>query len=309
MDASQLHVIAVVNNPARFESRLKLYNAFQDHMLESGVTLHTIECAYGEIPFAADAAADHPDVDHIKVRATSHVWIKENLINLAIQRLPPDAKYIAWIDADIHFRKPGWAEETLYALQHFPIVQPWEKCFDLGPNDELMDTHNSFCRQFSLREPMGNGKGSPYTFAHPGYAWAATRQALEHTGGLIEHGILGAGDHHMALALIGKARDSFPGGITQRYKDRVLAWEDRARTHIGKKIGFIPFNIEHHFHGSKSDRKYVDRWQVLVKHDFNPDIDIRRNTYGVLELTGNKPELQHDMWRYFRARNEDANCI
>jgi len=29
----------------------------------------------------------------------------------------------------------------------------------------------------------------------------------------------------------------------------------------------------------------------------------------VLELTGNKPGLSHDIDRYFRQRNEDSNCM
>jgi hypothetical protein len=38
-------------------------------------------------------------------------------------------------------------------------------------------------------------------------------------------------------------------------------------------------------------------------------LDIKYNTSGVLELSGNKPDLDRDMWLYFRQRNEDSNTI
>ena len=43
-----LHVVAVVANPIRWESRLRLYRQFEERMLDSGVQLTTVECAYGE---------------------------------------------------------------------------------------------------------------------------------------------------------------------------------------------------------------------------------------------------------------------
>jgi hypothetical protein len=36
---------------------------------------------------------------------------------------------------------------------------------------------------------------------------------------------------------------------------------------------------------------------------------LKRNTYGVLELAGNKPQLRHDIDCYFRARDEDSNTL
>ena len=148
-----------------------------------------------------------------------------------------------------------------------------------------------------------------YEFAHPGYAWAATRHALTLVGGLIETAALGAGDHHMALALIGRVRKSVPGGISAGYLRPLLRWQDRAIQHIGQNIGYVPGTIEHTWHGSKDKRAYVDRWTILTRNGFDPDTDLVRNTWGVFELAGNKPELRRDIDRYFRARDEDSNTI
>ncbi|TAG22557.1 MAG: hypothetical protein EAZ40_08055, partial [Rhodobacterales bacterium] len=42
----------------------------------------------------------------------------------------------------------------------------------------------------------------------------------------------------------------------------------------------------------KAARRYVERWDVLVRHAFDPTADLLRNSWGVLELAGNKPALR-----------------
>jgi hypothetical protein len=306
MHPGLLHVVTVIANPVRWKSRLALYDRFEQHMLQSGVRLTTVECAFGD---EDHALAVRPGVEHVKVWAKSHVWLKESLINLGLSRLPRDWRYVAWIDADITFRRADWAAATLHALQHFDLIQPWEHCYDLGPSGEHMALHCSFGRQW-IRDPVTTGKlGKGYTFAHPGYAWAATRTAIEHLGGLIDHAVCGAADHHMALALVGKAAVSLPGHIHANYAKPVLGWQERAARHICGNVGYIPGTIEHGWHGSKDARRYIDRWSILTRHSFDPDRDIKRNAAGVIELAGNKPELKRDLWRYFQQRNEDANTL
>lgn len=306
MNSNLLHVVTPYANPVRWRSRRRLYDRFEAHMLGEGVQLTVVECAYGETPHEL---RPDPRVRHVRVWAKTHAWTKENLVNLGIASLPRDWRYVAWIDADIAFRKPGWAAETVHALQHFDVIQPWETCYDLGPNDEHLGLHHSFGRQW-IKDPVSTGKlGVGYTFAHPGYAWAATRAALEWVGGLLDHAILGAADHHMALALVNKAHLSVPGRIHPNYVKPIMLWQERATRHIAGNLGFLPFTIEHAFHGDKTKRRYIDRWSILTRHGFDPETDIKRNTAGVVELAGNKPDLNRDLWRYFRERSEDATTL
>lgn len=264
MRADLLHVVTAVANPVRWKSRISLYHEFERHMLDSGVKLTTVECAYGERPFELS----NPHVNHVKVRANpaALVWNKENLLNIGVSRLPPEAKYIGTFDADITFRRKDWAAETVHALQHYPVVQPWSDCYDLGPNGEHIEAHRSFCRLVHEKKPIVQGPNAvngPYKFGHPGYAWAWTRQALEWVGGLVETAGLGAGDHHMAMALIGRVDDSIPGNIGDAYKKPLRLWQARAMPHIARSISYIAGTIEHGFHGPKAKRAYVDRWGVL----------------------------------------------
>jgi hypothetical protein len=48
---------------------------------------------------------------------------------------------------------------------------------------------------------------------------------------------------------------------------------------------------------------------VQFKHQFNPLADLKRNNYGVLEFSGNKPELEMMFDNYLRDREEDSNII
>ena len=313
MRADLLHVVTVIANPMRWESRLRLYREFETHMLESGVKLTTVECAYGERPFEIEARAG---VNLVRVRARSIVWNKENLINIGISRLLADWKYVAWIDADVAFRRPNWAAETVHALQQYDVIQPWSDAYDLGPHDEHIGHHKSFLRQWWAKEPcfpthanFWTFQGGPYCYPHSGYAWAATRQAIEWLGGLFELGAMGASDHHMALALIGEARRSIPRGVNASYWKHLALWEARALRHVNFNLGFVWGTLEHNFHGRKDDRKYVERWQAIVEHEFDPDADLKRNVFGVLELSGGKPRLAHDLDIYFRQRNEDINAL
>ena len=307
MQANLLDVIAVYNNPVRWTSRKKLQDVFEQHMLTSGVRLTTVECAYGDRPFEL---APNPHINRIQVMAKTWLWLKENLINIGVAHLQHDWKYVGWIDADIEFRKgSSWASEAVHALQHYDVIQPWQHCYDLGPHDEHLETHTSFCSLYRNGKPVMMPHKAPYVFGHPGYAWCATRHAIESLGGLLEIGILGAGDHHMAGGLVGLADRSMPGGISPGYKRFVMQWQQRSSVHINRNIGFIPGTIEHSWHGRKEDRKYVDRWKVLVDNKYDPDTDIKYNSSRVLELAGNKTKLAFDIDAYFRSRSEDTNSI
>jgi hypothetical protein len=317
MRADQLYVVTAVANPIRWSSRLLNANKAILEWAEDGANVTIVECAYGARPFdLVELSQMCPNITHIGVRARTLLWNKECLINIGISRLPAEANYIGVFDADIHFRKRSWAAETVHALQLYPVIQPWSDCYDLGPHDEHMQSHKSFCRQFHDGFPVvPNSKhfwkfdGGPYDYPHSGYAWAWSRSALDDVGGLLDICAMGSGDHHMALGLVGAAEKSMPAKTHANYRDLIMRWQSRAMHHINTKIGFVPGTIEHYFHGAKINRKYVNRWEMFIEHHFDPATDIKRNTYGVYEFSGQKPELERAFDRYLRAREEDANIF
>ncbi len=312
MKADLLDVFAVRSNPLRWQQPEIVAKEWVEHMLDSGVRLHLVEVQYGERPFLY---ADIAHVNHIGLRARTWCWSKENALNIGISRVP-DARYIATSDSDIFHRRASWAAETVQALQHYDVVQPWSDAYDLGPNDEHIQHHVSFCRQYLNGQPVAprgpkwwKFSGGPYDYPHSGYVWAWTRQALDWLGGLFEVGGMGSGDHHMALALAGQGTSSLPGGCSAPYREHVMRWQARALAHINGNIGYVPGTIEHRFHGRKADRGYLSRWDMFIRHGFDPETDLKRNTFGVFEWTGNKPDLRREFDLYLRSRNEDVNVL
>ena len=105
---TELAVISVLFNPVRYQTRYKRYMDFKDHMFRSGIDLITVECIFPSavglgLPSQRFEVTNPMNPKDIQVIAPSIIWMKENLINVAVRRLPPSARYVAWIDADVEF--------------------------------------------------------------------------------------------------------------------------------------------------------------------------------------------------------------
>jgi hypothetical protein len=606
MNPKLLHVVTAVSNPLRWKSRIRLARDAISEWVADGASVTVVECTTGERPPELD---DLKGINYVRTRAHTVAWNKECLLNIGIARLPTDAEYIATLDADIHFRKRAWASETVQAMQLHPAGQVWSDCYDLGPQDENMQVHKSFCSLYVHGKPViptgpkfwdfdggkyqyshclpgdssvipggsitaasarpfegnlvvirtasgqeltcspnhpvfsggrwrradeldvgddvfrhvrgngiigkphekhtptpiedivrsfrersgthrstntlpdnfdgnvGNGKvteiwsnrnlsskldselmklrsdlifgdvgraaatsrnlfpnsggldmgaamrnasacaaassgnasaffgrhlghhalrnsrgdfppmfwrgtipgelsGERFslreriagdilvdesidrparhaddigTFIHAlapqieadkivyvgrrwfsgqlydlqtehgyiiadgllthnsGYGWFWRRGILDSLGGLLEICGMGSADHHMAYSLIGGAKYSLPGKANPHYSDAIYQWQIRALHHVNKSLGYVPQTIEHAFHGRKGDRGYISRWDMFLRHNFDPLTDLKRNSWGVIEFSGKNPELQREFEVYLRSRLEDGN--
>jgi hypothetical protein len=299
-----LHVIGVVSNSARWHSRLRLTREWLERMEATKcVVPYLVEAAFGDRAHEV-AISDNPR--HLMLRTSSEAWVKESMINLGVRYLlPRHWKYVAWIDADVEFRRTDWAQETLHQLQHWAVVQPWQQCSDLGPHGNVLQIHTSFGSLAATGAKMQAKASDPYPFGHPGFAWAARRDLWEATGGLMDHCILGSGDHHMAHAMVGRVEPSIHGSCTESYARRCQDWARRATRVTGGQVGFAVGRIEHHFHGPKKNRFYQERWQILVDNHFDPDTDLTHDEQGLIQLVG-KPRLEAALRAYNRSRAEDS---
>jgi hypothetical protein len=319
-----LVVIAVCSNPVRFNSRYELYRRFAEAMDQAGARMITVEQAFGERPFEI---TDAENPQHVQIRTVDELWHKENMINIGINyasQVWPDWKYCAWIDADVMPMTGSvrvWLEETVQQLQHYHVVQMFESAFDLDPNGTVTSgAMTSFMSRYvksGYQSPKRGGywKEDAYheLHGHPGYAWAATREALDNLGGpiggpLIDFAILGAGDRHMALGLIGCMEQSFEH-LNEQYRNALMQWQRRAERWVKRDVGFVPGSIYHFWHGKKKDRGYTDRWKILRDANFDPLYDLTRDSQGLLKLETwdeRQMKLRDQIRGYFRSRNEDS---
>ena len=302
MNTDKLWIVAVISNPQRYRSRFALYQAFEDRMRRAGANLMTVEAALGG---RGHTVTTEGHARHLQVRQRDELWHKENLINLGIQCLPEDWEYVAWLDADIELVRPDWLSEIVHQLQHYQVLQVFQDAIDLGPAGQVVQKHNGFMWSHVSGQPKG-GAGYGYPHWHPGFGWAARRSAIDALGGLMDHAILGSGDHHMAWALLGKVIQNAPKELMPAYLRTLRVWEARARTGIKKDVGFMPGTLLHHWHGKKADRRYQDRWKILLHHRYDPDFDVQKDWQGVLQLSTRGERMRADLRGYFQARNEDS---
>jgi hypothetical protein len=319
----RLYVVTMLENPLRWRNRYANYHTFESMVERSGAILYTAEVAFGDRHFEV---TEPENPRHLQLRAYSELWRKENALNLAIQRLPADAKYIAWIDADVQFQRPDWAQETLHLLQHYDVLQMFSHAQNLSPDYEPRMTSEGFITKWLrertvphnadyLTEPTFRTSVTQYPYGysaygvwgHPGFAWAARKDALNKLGGLIDWAILGSGDYHMACALVGQVRRSLFDGFSPAYWRWCQQWEDRATQYIRKNVGFLPGLVTHCWHGNTKNRAYDKRWKFLALAQYDPELDLKRDHQGLWQLTERSAVLRDGIRQYNRMRNEDGN--
>jgi len=313
---SDFHVVTMISNPRRYRSRYDLYHQFAKHIIDSGAKLHTVEVAFGDRPFELVTQGE----DILRLRMTDELFIKENAINVGFRRMLPDNwQYAGWFDADIHFARHDWVAETVHGLQHHSVLQPWSMAHDLSPAYETFHNYRSFgwCYQQLISRYSDKTKIPPLVVGksttnysgevcwHPGFAWAIRRDAYETVGGLLDWVVTGAGDWHMSYGLIGRMADTASPEYTQAFRDKLMLWQRNAAKLKGS-FGYIDGTITHNWHGKKSLRSYNDRWEILTRNQFDPNIDLVLDANGLYQLTDEKPQMRDDFAHYFARRNEDG---
>jgi hypothetical protein len=148
-----------------------------------------------------------------------------------------------------------------------------------------------------------------WKFYHSGFAWAARRDSLSKVGGLIDFCLLGSGDWHQAHGLFGQMNKTLNVGYSDTYKRLCLEWERRAERFIRRNVGYVPGLINHYWHGRKDNRRYDDRWKLLVNTKFDPVTDLKKDVQGLYQLDDNGDmkfiALRDGLRIYAKVRDED----
>lgn len=315
-----LYVITPIINFCRHPKRWKHYEDFAKHVAESGAILITVEVSFGDRDFVV---TEEGNPHHIRLRTWHELWLKERAINIGVSRLPDDWSFCAWVDCDCKFTRSDWADETRHLLQHYPMIQMWSQLHDLNSDNEVTIQ----LRSFMDVHKHGGGRRKDLTpdvypciqpplgpvFGSPGLAWACRREAWQQIGGLPDFCILGAGDWYFANAMMGTLtkmlakRNDVTGPFVRKmeeYAERVKygRWEERP---LVGSVGLMPGLVLHYFHGSRTNRRYGTRGNILMKHQFDPDRDLKPDWQGLMQLSGRTPALRRDIQKYFAQLEEE----
>jgi len=298
---AKLNVIIVISNPCLYARRYILCREFMKRFEEEeeNVNLYIVELIYPDQRFII---TDKNNKKHLQLKTQTPIWHKENMVNLGVTKLLPNNwKAFAWIDADIEFESNSWAIDTLKILNGCKdVVQLFSHAVDMDKDKNTMNIFNGFGYSFSKQKSY-TAKGGNYW--HPGFAWAMTRKAYEKIGGIYDKGVLGSGDNMMAFSFINKVENTLNMDYHEDYKNSILIFQENARK---LRLGYIPGVIHHHYHGSKQNRQYTNRWQILVDHKFSPSEHLKYHKNGLLIPTKLFcEEFKNDIMNYFKERKED----
>ena len=286
----RLEVVTCYFNPCGY----KRIRANYDHFVSAlRHPVRTIELAFDDDPFTIPGA--------VQIRGTrerNQLWQKERLLNLIIRQTDADA--VAWIDADILFFDPGWFDRAMEALYRYPVVQLFSRIADTDAEGRMLEARPSFA--LVQNDPKYRGQ-----FGRPGGAWAARREIIEH--GIYDQHVIGGGDSVMVATWLGRM-SAIHSQLGPTWAQR---WERWSRPHtqaVQGRIGVLPGDCVHLYHGSRADRQYRERYEPLKAFCFDPETDVETDAAGLLAwtdyaLTHKAPMVQH-VKGYFASRREDS---
>lgn len=250
-----------------------------------------------------------PEVKTITVRSNSIMFHKEKLLLRLEREVPATYTKLCCIDCDVIFGRADWYDAVSAALDERPVVQPFSRCFWLGPDLRgAMAAHPAAATQLTaIRE--AHARGTDRLLGYPGFAHAMRRNwrnAPIH----FPWAVIGGGDAVIFRAVNGLscefANPEFRRIMTQSLAD----WSPDAR--VSADMGVVDGHIWHMWHGPMSGRQYYDRYVKFVEALGSIRVeDIRdllvENDDGIWEWRDDvKKQLNSMMMRYFGGRDDDS---
>lgn len=260
-------VVSCFFNPQRSPYRLKAFQKFYASIKHLNHAI--VECVIG------DSTPQLPKSPFIQqVYTQSWLWHKEGLLNYVIASLPPKYKYVFWVDADVLLMNRRWLVEAVEVLQRERMVQPFEFCIHLEQDEvkpgfdvelarpycgDALRRHPRFWRSFGANHVEGRSDSLDYHIhGHVGFAWGVRRSVLDQVP-LFDRALIGGADHIMAHAAAGHIPHPC---ITKAFRENskeVLDWSRRFYSVIEGRIGFVPGDLYHLWHGAIEQRRYFER--------------------------------------------------
>lgn len=269
-------------------------------MLEEEQKKHRFEVIVSQVLLPWQKFIRVPETFFFDWHRTSHVmFYKENLWNLATTKTE-NSNFI-FLDSDVFFRNADWIENSMTALESAEIIQPFETCEWLAPNQKAVEKTARSAIEFIIKRKAMNCE-----LCHPGFAWGCTREGWNKLGGWFDLNVAGSGDTATALALAKEKKTPWGLEWFKQNQDNSPAWIDyRAKIQAQEiTLGYAKGNnLVHRWHGTKKNRQYLSRYKLFPR---SPDGNhpIHRNENGLLQWDDKKHN--EGPKKYFEGRREDG---
>jgi hypothetical protein len=288
-DRDGLAVVTCHYNFAGFDAPVRNLLRFLRQMDSQGVPVYGLEMVLeGETSLMAGM----PRWSVVEIDDRHRLWQKEAAMNAVVATLPPSVRAVALVDADLHFEELDWG-----SLAMAPALQPFS---------EAVWTDQRGLVELVRRDAATGGLDAVWA-THPGFAWVIRRDFWTRGPGLYPWCVTGSGDAVLAAGLLG---EDAPGHGAQAAGPRNLGllqeWLDAARLWMdGARPGNLPGRIWHEWHGSRADRRYVERHSINAQIDAGKHLELDES--GLLRWTAAAPKaVRKKVAAYFSQRKEDG---
>jgi hypothetical protein len=269
-------------NPARSKRILMNY-------LYTVNRLREFPCFTIELTFE-DSKPEIPNAFH--VQSDSYMFHKERMCRVLETKLPKKFKKIVFMDADLFYVGTDWYYDMSKALDTYQVVQGFEQCHWL----DLTYKNIMLSRPCAV---LSDTKEYSHEY-HPGFVWGFQRNWYTKVG-FFDWCVSGSGDTLSVVAWMNHTMNKWFASLPSSMKK---AFEDFNRKPKPTISYLKDTHIFHLYHGSRQNRKYVDRHRP-----FNISRDIRdiltMNQDGMFEW---KDRLQWNPFfmDYFNGRDDDG---
>ena len=321
----ELAVVSCFFNPGGSQRRVSNFLNFLSEIRRSGIRCQVVELAFGSNPFQI---VDHEDV--IQLRGEHVMWHKEHLLNIGIKKLLSEGlNKIAWLDGDIVFSDPLWAQKISSQLDLVNLCQVFEtiQIHDhLAGPPVIAPSSVKYFRETGLlyNQPptrkrtllRGMLKGG-----QSGFGWAARAEVLEQAL-LYNNAIVGGGDKLIMAASL--SEDFSEKGIARLTRSKFsckacghknqsdaftadyLEWAQRWSQAVDGKVGYAKLQISDMYHGKRSDRGYMVRHDILYRNEYDPSKDLISEESDCLTWSSGKETMHREVENYFLSRRDDV---
>jgi hypothetical protein len=267
-------------NPVGTKRMLMNYFYTTEKLKLAKIPYYTLEVYY-----------DRPEIaDAIHMKGSSKMFYKERLCHLMEKHIPWRYSKLMFLDSDVIFGNSKWYDETSELLTVCDVVQPFSSAV-------WLDIRLKECIQERISAVFMD-PSKPYESKnhHPGFGWAFKRSWFKKYG-YFQYAITGSGDTLSFASWIGVEFTS--KGTKAAYKVVYDQYCNKPLPVLSCTHG----NVYHLWHGTRQNRKYVERHTILEKVKDIRDILIEDEN-GLLVLTDS--EIQDKLINYFVTRDDDG---
>lgn len=287
-----LNTIVVYYNFCNYISRYNVTKKFVDKYNDI-LELYIVELALENQDFKL---TDKNNKNHLQLKTKNFLWYKENLINIAINKLlPKNWQHVCWIDCNLEFENDDFIGKTLDKLQQYDFVQMFSTIKYFDTNNDIIETYKSFIYSINTGLDLSS---------KPGGAWACTRKGYKKIGKLFDTSLCES-DCILAHAL--GLKQNYYKNLNSKYTKNVDSYVQNIINN-DITVHFANNKVIYYWHGSQENRNYhVFRKNMIMKYNYDPENHINYDETGLICSTVFCPEkLLKYYEKYFYSRREDS---